>query len=102
MDNLMELGRVIASRSFESERGSIELLIGLPRPYDDGTDYFCPFQLRGIGDEKVRSAGGVDALQALILGIDRAAMYLSGTPEVRDGRLTFLGNLGIGFGPPTP
>lgn len=97
----MELGQVIASRCFESQDGSVELLIGLPRPYEDGKDYFCPFQVRGLGDEKVRSAGGVDALQALILGIERAAMYLSSRPEVRDGQLAFLGELGIGFGAST-
>ncbi len=30
---------------------------------------FCPYQIIGIGDEKVRSAGGVDEVQALQLAM---------------------------------
>lgn len=42
--------------------------------------------------------GGIDSLQALILGIERAAIYLSTTAEAKSGQLTFLVERGIGFG----
>jgi hypothetical protein len=97
----MELGQVVATRTFSVNEEPVELLIGAPRAYPDGNDYFCPFQVKGIGDERVRHAGGIDGLQALILAVERAAMYLSSTEEVRGGQLKFLGETGIGFGPST-
>lgn len=94
----MELGQVIASRKFALGDKVVELRIGAPCAYDGGRDFFCPFQVLGIGDEKVRHSGGVDALQALLLGIDRASLYLASRPEVKAGNITFLGEKGIGFG----
>jgi len=95
----MELGQIIASRRFSLGDATVELLIGIPYPEDDGQTYFCPFQVKGLGNEKVRRIGGIDSLQAVILGIECAAMYLSTTDEARSGQLEFLGESGIGFGP---
>ncbi|UPG93746.1 DUF6968 family protein [Luteibacter aegosomatissinici] len=74
----------------------ISLLIGIPRPFSDGVNYYCPFQLKGYGDERVRYASGVDAIQALILCIDIASVYLETRPETQAGRLTWLGKIGVG------
>jgi len=92
----MELGQVIASRTFSLGDEVVELLIGAPVP--EGQDYLCPVQVKGLGNEKIRRIGGIDALQALILGIEYAAIYLSTTSEAKSGQLTFLGASGIGFG----
>ncbi|WP_063570412.1 MULTISPECIES: hypothetical protein [Luteibacter] len=92
----MELGQVIASRTFSMDDAVVELLIGVPIP--EGPDYFCPVQVKGLGNEKIRKIGGIDSLQALILGIEYAAIYLSTTTEAKSGQLTFLGASGIGFG----
>jgi hypothetical protein len=96
----MELGQVIASRTFELEGGTAELLIGMPAPFDDGCNFYCPFQLKGVGDERVRYAGGIDAVQALILALDIADVYIETRPETKDGRLTFLGRPAPGFRKP--
>ncbi|MGF6494478.1 hypothetical protein ABIE56_002674 [Luteibacter sp. 621] len=92
----IELGQVIASRSLELDGREISLLIGIPRPFSDDVNFYCPFQLKGYGDERVRYAGGVDAMQALILCIDMASVYLETRPETLAGRLTWLGKIGVG------
>lgn len=64
------LGRVIATRRFRIRRQTgltVELRIGTPRAMD--RDAYCPVQLVGIGDEKVRPIFGVDTVQALQLAI---------------------------------
>jgi hypothetical protein len=92
----IELGQVIASRSLELDDREISLLIGVPRPFADGVNFYCPFQVKGYGDERVRYAGGADAVQALILCIDRASVFLETRPETQAGRLTWIGKLGVG------
>jgi hypothetical protein len=64
------LGRVIATRRFRLHRRpgtTVELRIGTPREMDQ--DAYCPVQLVGLGDEKVRPIFGVDTVQALQLAV---------------------------------
>ena len=68
----VDLGPVIAERRLRvTGRPELEvrIKIGVPRPYPDQRDYYCPYQVAGIGTEKVKFAGGVDALQALELAV---------------------------------
>ena len=61
------LGRVIAMRRFRlhgKPKVVVELRIGTPRDLEGG-DAYCPVQLVGVGDEKVRPVFGVDRVQAL-------------------------------------
>ena len=73
-DMKMELGQVIAERRLrlsDSPGREVWVRLGLPRPFPDAPfgDYYCPYQIVGIGDERVRHAGGVDGLQALELAL---------------------------------
>jgi hypothetical protein len=69
----VELGTVIAERSFRIEGHpelDVRVRIGMPMPFAPQTgqswsDYYCPYQVTGVGDERVRYAPGVDAVQAL-------------------------------------
>jgi len=66
------LGRVIATRRFRlrgDARRTAELRIGAPR--DIKGNAYCPVQLVGIGDEKVRPIYGVDRVLALQLAVLR-------------------------------
>jgi hypothetical protein len=68
LPRVVPLGRVIATRRFRLHRqpGTIvELRIGTPREMDQAA--YCPVQLVGLGDEKVRRIFGVDTFQALQL-----------------------------------
>jgi hypothetical protein len=64
------LGRVIATRRFRLRRqpdATVELRIGTPREMEQ--DAYCPVQLVGVGDEKVRPIFGADTVQALQLAV---------------------------------
>jgi hypothetical protein len=70
----VELGQVVAERRLRvSGRPDLEVWVrlGMPCPFpDDPNDnYYCPYQITGVGDAKVRYAGGVDSLQALELAL---------------------------------
>jgi hypothetical protein len=68
------LGAVIAERHLTFHRRgrsttAVVVKIGRPRPWPEALhgDWMCTFQVIGLGDERVRYACGVDALQALLL-----------------------------------
>ena len=70
----VELGQVVAERRLRVlGRPDLEVWVrlGMPRPFpnDRLNNYYCPYQVTGIGDGKVRYAGGVDSLQALELAL---------------------------------
>jgi hypothetical protein len=70
----VELGQVVAERHLRIVgRPYVEVWVrlGVPRPFPDDplNNYYCPYQVTGIGDAKVRYAGGVDSLQALELAL---------------------------------
>jgi hypothetical protein len=73
MFEIKEISQIIAERHLYLEgqpETSIRVLIGKPQtlPGPSKNDFvLCPYQILGIGDEKVRSAGGVDEVQALQL-----------------------------------
>ena len=70
----VELGTVIAERQLRvtgRPEFKVHIRLGAPRPLPDAPhgDYYCPYQIVGVGSEKVRWAGGVDAIQALELAL---------------------------------
>ncbi len=71
-----ELGEIVAERRLlsvaqDGQTREVVILLGKPRPFPDAPyrDYYCPYQIRGVGTEKVGAAGGVDALQAMQLAM---------------------------------
>lgn len=67
---LTQLGEIIATRKLSvsgSTEQEIEILIGRPLQYPKSSDYYVPYQIVGIGDEKIRYAGGIDSIQCLQL-----------------------------------
>jgi len=62
------LGTVMAERSLTlvGQGDSLaRIRVGKPRKDRATGDYFCPFILVGVGEEKVRQAWGIDSMQAL-------------------------------------
>jgi hypothetical protein len=45
----------------------VQVLVGVPKRFPDSVNYYCPFQIVALGDEEIRYAAGVDAIQALQL-----------------------------------
>jgi hypothetical protein len=69
----IELGEVIAERRLRVEGEpdrDVRVRIGRPRPFDaTESDFYCPFQVVGVGDERIHTTGGIDGVQALELAI---------------------------------
>lgn len=74
----------------------VVVIVGLPRPHPEG-DFYCPWEIRGLADEKVRSAHGIDAIQAFWLALHRIGAYLYTSDEGRSRRLSWLGEADLGF-----
>jgi len=95
---MQTLGTVIAIRilTIEHDDKDCEILveIGCPVPFPDGRDYYCPYRITGLGDGKIRGAGGIDAVQALFLTMQMIGVDLAASPEARTGGLRW-----VGFGP---
>ncbi len=70
---LKDVGELIAERTLILEqrgkrRKKIIVRLGKPRIFPEGNpDYFCPFQILGLGEDEVRCVAGVDAFQAIQL-----------------------------------
>lgn len=65
---ITELGDVIAMRKLrikDEPTREVVVMIGKPQPFPDSDDYYCPYKIAGIGQEVIRYAGGVDAVQAM-------------------------------------
>jgi hypothetical protein len=79
MDTI-ELGEIIATRSLtrrnSGKYSEILVLIGKPRQTGDWSGFITPFQLRGVGSEVVKYAGGVDAVQSLQLAMKMIGVAL--------------------------
>src|SRR3712207_1676313 len=62
------LGTVIAERTLTvvgQGDSSARIRIGKPRKDRTTGDYFCPYTLEGLGDQKASEAWGMDSMQAL-------------------------------------
>jgi hypothetical protein len=95
--NMDVLTEVIAER--ELERNGVDaapavVRIGRPMPAPE-VDWMCSFQILGAGDEVVRTAYGLDAVQALKLCLEMIRADL-GTLQRAHG-LTWMGGDDLGF-----
>ncbi|MEK6280593.1 MAG: hypothetical protein AABN95_09605 [Acidobacteriota bacterium] len=103
---LSSLGDIVAIRemSLTDEQGiasKAQVLIGAPKCFPDSTDYYCPFQILGLGDEEIRYAGGVDGIQALQLVMSMIGAILRFRSENTAGTLRWeAGNSEGDFGFP--
>lgn len=72
--DLGNMGDIIAERALTllEDSGSsrqVFVRLGKPQSSPQGDESCCPFQIIGIGDEKVRHVFGIDAFQALQLTV---------------------------------
>jgi hypothetical protein len=91
-----ELGDVIASRRYTVSNieppHEIIVTVGRPQRFPDSTDFFTPYQVRGIGDEKIRYAGGTDAVQSLQLSMTMIGADLKAYNEILLGNMRWEGD----------
>ena len=89
---LESVGEVIATRSLlllrdGTAKAEVIVVLGKPQAGQDQHGFYCPYQIRGAGDEKVRAAHGVDAFQALQLALSILAVELDVLNKELGGRL---------------
>jgi hypothetical protein len=94
---LDSVGETIATRTFsllsESDAPSEALaLLGKPKQLPDHCDWYCPYQIKGAGDEKVRYMCGIDAFQALQLAIRSLGVELEVLNKDLGGKLQWEGD----------
>lgn len=93
------LGNIIAERVLNAKKGSrsyvATIRIGQPVKSADAPDYRCPYQIAGIGDDVIRSASGVDSMQALWLAIQLLPVELRF--RYKEFSFTWLGHRDLGF-----
>lgn len=105
----LQLGEVIAERRLEwaggGPGGGVLVRIGrpVPDPEPDG-DWRCPLQIVGAHGDAVRAAYGVDAVQALVLGLWMIDVELRAMQRDAGGTPLWLDQTDLGFllRPPLP
>lgn len=86
---LDNIGEVIATRQLylvDEPRREILVKIGKPQP-SEHSDYCCPIQVTGIGEESVHSIAGMDSIQALELAMRFLGSELQRLNTQHQGRL---------------
>jgi hypothetical protein len=100
------LGEVIAQRKFTllGEGGSREViaLLGTPVRLSDSIDYICPYQITGLGTEKIRHSRGIDAFQAIQMAFLMLGADLYALNKESEGKLRWEGDGSGNLGFPSP
>ena len=92
---LTSIGELFASRTLQLNDKNlthVTITIGKPQKFPDGQDYYCPYQIIGLGDEKINRCGGIDEIQALLLTLEQIGVFLSNSEEYKQGNLSWLGS----------
>jgi hypothetical protein len=99
---LENIGEVVASRALAMLRDqgapSEVLVLGKPQKLPDHSDYYCPYQIKGAGDEKVRYVCGIDPFQALQLALSTVGVELEVLNKELGGRLRWECDPAAGLG----
>jgi hypothetical protein len=75
-----KLGRAVAVRRLRvpgKPSRTVTVRIGTPRRLGGGWDWGCPVEISGLGPPRLRYIFGVDAFQALQLGLEYIAIRIS-------------------------
>ena len=94
---LDDVGETIAARKLSLSRDDgppteVVALLGKPKQLPDHCDYYCHYQIKGVGSEKVVYMCGIDAFQALLLAIRSLARDLEALNRDLAGNLRWEGD----------
>ena len=81
---------VFIERRFELG-DSATVTVRFLRPEPDGNDYRCDYKIVWPDRERSSYAMGIDAVQALLLAMQKAHVELQVSPEYKAGALCYLG-----------
>ena len=84
------VGEIVATRELDLNGGQkVKVLIGKPQTISNEVDWYCTYQIIGIGSGDVKYAGGIDPVQALVLALSLAGAHLYCSAEYEAGRLSW-------------
>ncbi|HEY0105574.1 MAG TPA: hypothetical protein VGB91_05770 [Rhizomicrobium sp.] len=94
----IRLGTIIAERELSTPDGlRVIARLGKPRQFPSSEDFYCPYQILGVGSQSVRRAGGVDAMQALQLALKMIGADLYTSDEYATKRISWNDSRDLGF-----
>jgi hypothetical protein len=104
---LDSVGEIVASRKLtlvrENEpKESIEVLMGKPQQTPGHDDYYCPYQIKGMGRNKVMAIHGIDSFQAMQLALNTIGVELAVINRDSGGKLFWEGDERGNLGFPAP
>ena len=104
----VNLGTVIASRTVkwrpeEGTNADVSIVVGTPQDASEFAGVLVPFQIIGLGRDRVRFAVGVDGIQAFLLALRMIRADLERLQLDLNGRLVWLdddsGSCGLDVSP---
>jgi hypothetical protein len=99
------IGEVIAVRRLflvDEPGREIWVRMGKPQKTPGEPDFYCPYQITGLGDEKPAASVGIDSFQAMQLALRSIGGKLMLLNRNSDGRLRWECDEQGGFGFPVP
>jgi hypothetical protein len=71
---LETVGEIVAERTLALKEADavlreVKVIIGKPNHFPESESYYCPFQILGLGDQRVLWAGGFDSVQAMQIAL---------------------------------
>ena len=95
---LTSVGPVMATRELTlSGNTAVSVVIGKPEPFPDGNGCYCPYQIRGLGSERIAYAAGQDSVQAVMLAFKAIGAVLYTSQAGREGLLRWNSGRTLGF-----
>jgi len=93
---LENIGEIIAIRKLkfviDGRQDLVEVAMGKPQQSVDGTDFYCPYHIKGGGKDKVMAIFGIDALQGMQLALKTIGVELATINRDSGGRLLLDGD----------
>jgi hypothetical protein len=101
----VELGEITLERQFEfvdrhGDSGIITLRLGKPTIQSDSDSslkWRCPFQIVGLGPEKLKEAPGMDAVDAVLNSLRLAEVLLTSYGQSYNTKITWHGEVDLGL-----
>jgi hypothetical protein len=83
-------------RQFELSDGA-QVVLRFNEPVADQKDFRCDFEIAWRNDIRKSHAFGVDAVQAILMAMQKAHIDLLASSHAKAGELTWLGNRNLGL-----
>jgi len=95
----VQLGEVIATRKLTLDGGTeVTVHVGRPcSPPEWNSNFYCPYQIIGLGSERVRRVGGVDSMQALVLALEAIGADFYAYNKLQANKISWFDQSDLGF-----